>query len=103
MKIAITSITNHVESEVDPRFGRCSYFAIYDTDTKTTEFIPNTAKEASEGAGPAAVQLIAKHKVSNVVSGDFGAKIKNIMDQLNIEMVIEKDTKKTIQNIINNL
>ena len=34
-------------------------FALYDTETKNVEFILNTAKTAEEGAGPAAVQIVA--------------------------------------------
>ncbi len=33
MKIAITSEGNSLNSLIDPRFGRCAFFAIYDTDT----------------------------------------------------------------------
>ena len=39
MNVAITSEGNTLNSIVDPRFGRCAYFAIYDTETKKTEFI----------------------------------------------------------------
>jgi predicted Fe-Mo cluster-binding NifX family protein len=31
MKVAITSTGNSPESTLDSRFGRCSYFVIYDT------------------------------------------------------------------------
>ena len=50
MKIAITSSGNTLKSNLDKRFGRCSFFAIYDTETKDVEFISNPNKEAEEGA-----------------------------------------------------
>jgi len=33
MKVAITSSGNTLDALIDPRFGRCAYFIIVDTDT----------------------------------------------------------------------
>ena len=98
MKIAVTSEGNTLSSNIDSRFGRCSFFAIYDTETKHTEFLENPAKDASGGAGAAAVQFVAKQGVSKVVAGEFGGKTLPLLDSLNIEMISEKD--KTILEII---
>ena len=43
MKIAITSEGNTLSSLIDSRFGRCAFFAIFDTDIQDTEFFPNPA------------------------------------------------------------
>ena len=100
MKIAITSTGDTLNATIDSRFGRCAYFAIYNTETKSTEFILNPGKEAQEGAGPAAVQFVAAHKVSKIVSGEFGMKIKSLLESLNIEMIINKDSASKIIDII---
>lgn len=100
MKIAITSTGDTLNSTIDSRFGRCAFFAIYDTETKSTEFIFNPIKDTQEGAGPAAVQFVAAHKVSKIVSGEFGMKIKSLLDSLKINMIILKDPKKRIKDII---
>jgi predicted Fe-Mo cluster-binding NifX family protein len=100
MKIAITSSGNSPESKLDSRFGRCNYFVIYDTETRSTEFIPNPNKENVEGAGPASVQLIASRGVKKVVSGEFGGKVKTIFDQLQIQLVVMNNTEKNINEII---
>ena len=39
MKIAITSTGPKLEDKVDPRFGRCRYFILFDTDTNKFEAI----------------------------------------------------------------
>ncbi|HEY9125116.1 MAG TPA: NifB/NifX family molybdenum-iron cluster-binding protein, partial [Bacteroidales bacterium] len=88
------------ESTLDSRFGRCSYFVIYDTKTQATEFIPNPNLESVEGAGPASVNLIASRGVKKVVSGEFGTKVKSIFDSLQIQLVVVNDPKKTIAEII---
>lgn len=103
MKVAITSTGNSHESKIDQRFGRCSYFAIYDTDDKGIEFLPNPNREAQEGAGPASVQLVASRNVQKIISGEFGIKIKSLLDSLKIQMVMLKEPEKTIQDIINML
>jgi len=103
MKIAITSTGNTLESTLDQRFGRCAYFVVYDTESKAMEFIPNPNKDAEEGAGPASVQLVASRNVNKIISGDFGMKIKPILDSLKIQMIILKEPKKKIKEIIETL
>ncbi len=99
MKIAIASTGNSLSSKVDQRFGRCAYFVIYDTDTKSFEFIPNGGKNAGEGAGAAAVQLVVSRNVSKIVSGEFGVKVKPLLDSLKIQMISIKGDH-TVQEII---
>jgi len=100
MKVAITSSGNTLESKLDQRFGRCSFFVIYDTETKGMEFIPNPNKDAQEGAGPASVQLVASRNVSKIISGEFGIKIKSLIDSLKIQMIALKDSDKSINEVI---
>ncbi len=100
MKIAITSTGNTLESTIDPRFGRCAYYVFYDTETKATEFIPNPNKDAEGGAGPASVQFVASKNVNKIISGEFGMKIKSLLDSLKIQMIVHKEQDKTIQEII---
>lgn len=103
MKIAITSSGNNLESVIDQRFGRCQYFTVYDTETRGIEFFPNPNKDAMEGAGPASVQLLASKGVQKIISGEFGIKIKSLLDSLKIQMVVLKHSEKTIQEIIDTL
>ncbi|MBV5342546.1 NifB/NifX family molybdenum-iron cluster-binding protein, partial [bacterium] len=77
------------------------YFAIYDTETKQTEFLENPGKDASGGAGPAAVQFVANQGVSKIIAGEFGGKTLPLFQSLNIEMINESG--KTIEQIISKL
>jgi len=101
MKVAITSTGNSIDSKLDQRFGRCSHFMIYDTETKGMEFIPNPNKDAQEGAGPASVQLVASRNVEKIISGEFGIKIKSLLDSLKIQMIVLKEPEKNLEDIIN--
>ena len=72
MKICITSEGNNLDSKVDPRFGRCQYFIIVDTDTLEFEAIQNPNLEATGGAGIQSAQLVASKKVKAVLTGNVG-------------------------------
>ncbi len=100
MKTAITSTGKDLNSTIDGRFGRCSYFVIYDTELKSVEIMPNPNKEAEEGAGPSSVRFLASKGVKKIVSGEFGIKIKSLLDSLKIQMIVMKTEDKTIQEVI---
>jgi predicted Fe-Mo cluster-binding NifX family protein len=100
MKIAITSTGNTLESNIDKRFGRCSHFVVYDTESKAIEFIPNPNREDEEDVGPAAVRLVASRNVKKIVSGEFGMKIKPLLDSLKIQMIVVKQPGVKIKEII---
>lgn len=101
MKIAITSENKSLDSLIDSRFGRCAYFAIYDTETKETEFFENSAKDSAEGAGPAAVKFIASKGAKKVVAPKFGGKAEALLNELGIE-VLTLDGK-TIAEVIQSI
>lgn len=100
MKVAITSTGQSLESTLDQRFGRCTFFVIYDTETGGVEILPNPNKDAEDGAGPASVQMVASKEVQKIVSGEFGVKIKSLLDSLKIQMVVYKEPEKTVKSVI---
>lgn len=100
MKVAITSTGNSPESKIDSHFGRCSFFVVYDTETRAMEFTPNSNKENIEGAGQAALQFITSRGVKKIVSGEFGTKVKSVFDSLKIQLVVLNNSDKTIKDII---
>jgi len=80
MKLAITSTGQDLESNVDERFGRCSYFIIYDTETDKFDAVSNESAMASGGAGIQAAQLVKDKGVEVVLTGNVGP---NAMSGLN--------------------
>lgn len=100
MKVAITSTGNSLESKLDERFGRCTYFVIYDTESKAMEFIPNPNKDVEEGAGIASVHLVASRNATKIIAGEFGMKIKSLLDSLKIQMIIPGEADLKIKNIL---
>jgi len=72
MKIAVTSNGDNLESDVDPRFGRCQYFLIIDPETMKFEVMENKGAMAMGGAGPQASQAISQKGVDIVITGNVG-------------------------------
>ena len=71
-KVCITSSGNDLDSLQDPRFGRCSFFIIVDSESMDFETIPNAAISASGGAGIQAAQTIASKQVDALITGSVG-------------------------------
>lgn len=101
MIVAITSTGNSLESFIDPRFGRCSYFVFYNTETKESVFQPNPFKDNDEGVGVAVVDWISAFSCSKIISGQFGMKIKPLLDESRIQLILVNDPELTIRQIIN--
>lgn len=72
MKIAITSMGPKLEDKVDPRFGRCHYFILFDTETNQFEAIENTGAQGMGGVGILSGQIMADKGVEIVLTGSCG-------------------------------
>lgn len=50
MKIAVSSNGKNLDSQIDPRFGRCAYFLIVETDDMNFEAFKNDNLALAGGA-----------------------------------------------------
>ncbi len=74
MKVAISSTGNNLDAPLDPRFGRCAYFILVDSETGEFEAIANSAASQSGGAGIQAATTVVETGAKVAVSGSFGPK-----------------------------
>ena len=72
MKVAVCSSGNTLESPVDPRFGRCAYFVLVDTDNMSFAVLQNPGSMMGSGAGIQAAQAVSGAGVEAIVAGNFG-------------------------------
>ena len=72
MQIIMTTAAPHIDSALDPRFGRGAYFLSVDPHTLEWQAFPNPGVNAPGGAGIKAAQYVAEQKAEAVISGDFG-------------------------------
>ena len=92
MRIAVTSQGADLTSNVDPRFGRASYFLIFDTSDESFEVVNNDQNvNASQGAGIQAAENVAKKNVDMVVSGNFGPKAFRALNVAGIKLALWAD------------
>ena len=87
MKICVTATANILDAQIDPRFGRCSYLIIVDSETMQFEAIPNTAAGATGGAGIQAAQTITSKGVKLLITGNVGPKAFQALSAAGIEVV----------------
>jgi predicted Fe-Mo cluster-binding NifX family protein len=87
MKICITSQGNNLDALLDPRFGRCLYFIVVDTDTLDFEAIRNPNIDASGGAGIQSGQMMADRQVRAVVTGKLGPNACHSLQAVGISMI----------------
>jgi len=87
LKVAVSSTGQDLDSPVSPRFGRCPYYVIIETETMAFETIPNTSMNAPSGAGIAAAQAVAQKGVEAVLTGNFGPNASQVLSQVGVKMV----------------
>jgi predicted Fe-Mo cluster-binding NifX family protein len=87
MKIAITSSGSDLKSEVDPRFGRCAYFILVETDTDEFEAIENSNVQGMGGVGIQSGQVMADREVKTVLTGSCGPNAFQTLQAAGIKVI----------------
>ena len=87
MKIAITSSGSDLKSEVDPRFGRCAYFILVETDTDEFEAVENTGAQGMGGVGIQSGQVMADREVKTVLTGSCGPNAFQTLQAAGIKVI----------------
>ncbi|MGC8979042.1 NifB/NifX family molybdenum-iron cluster-binding protein [Caldisericum sp.] len=88
MKICVTSTGESLDSALDPRFGRCAYFIIIDSNSMEFEAIPNASSNVRGGAGIEAVQTVINKRVDVLITGDVGPNASRIFNTSNIKVIV---------------
>jgi len=88
MKIAFSTSGSTKDDEIDPRFGRCNNFVIYDDESDSFETIQNLGAVSSGGAGIKAAQTIIDKGVGTVLTGNVGPNAFRTMSTAGINVYI---------------
>ena len=86
MKIAVSSYGKDLNSQIDPRFGRCAYFLIVNTDDMSFEAFENKGVSLSGGAGIQAGQFVVSKGAEAVITGNCGPKAVQTLSAAGVEL-----------------
>lgn len=91
MKIAIPMDKQNKETKISKSFGRAPYYLFYDTETKASDFVQNTAAKSAGGAGIRAAQIIVDNKADVVLTPRCGKNAADVLLAANIKIYKSKD------------
>jgi predicted Fe-Mo cluster-binding NifX family protein len=103
MKICISSSGTDLDSNVDPRFGRCPYYIFYDSETEKFEYFENQSRNAMGGAGIQAAQFVVDNGAETVLSGAIGPNAFRVLNSagINIYSGVGGTVKSAIEDLKN--
>ena len=99
MKVAIPVEERKVDSEVCISFGRTPLFMVYDTDSKESYFIDNSAIAVTGGAGIKAAQSIVDNDVVAMLTPHCGENAADVLKAGDVKIYRTVKDKNAIENI----
>lgn len=86
MKIAIPVNDKSMNSSVCDNFGRTPYYLIYNTESKESIFLDNSAAASQGGAGIKAAQTVVDNKVNALLTPRCGENAAEVIKAANIQL-----------------
>jgi predicted Fe-Mo cluster-binding NifX family protein len=77
-----------LDSEIDPRFGRCAYFIVADTDTMSYEAFDNGNLALGGGAGIQSAQFVASKGAKVAITGNCGPNALRTLAAAGVEVIV---------------
>jgi len=88
MKIAVSATAPHLDTDLDPRFGRCQYLLIVDSESRDFQALENPAVMAPGGAGMQVAELVANKGVDAVITGNCGPNAYQVLSAAGIDVFV---------------
>ena len=100
MKILISSKGKDLDSQIDPRFGRCAYFVIVNTDDMSFDAFENESMALGGGAGIQSAQFAASKEIKVVVTGNVGPNAVRAFSAAGIKVITgqEGTVRKAVED-----
>jgi predicted Fe-Mo cluster-binding NifX family protein len=97
MKIMITAQGKELTAPVDPRFGRCAFFILWDSETQQHTAYINEAAMGS-GAGISSAQFVIDKGANVLITREIGPKAAQVLQSAGVE--IHMTTATIVQQAI---
>jgi predicted Fe-Mo cluster-binding NifX family protein len=80
LRVAVPAAGATPDSMPSDRFGRCAFFAIFDSGSGEWAFVPNPAREEAHGAGVFAAQCLIDHQVDVMIGPEAGPNARQVLE-----------------------
>jgi len=91
MKIAVSASGKDLNAPVDPRFGRCEYLLIVDTENMSVDAYPNENMNLSGGAGVKSAGFVVSKGAEAVLTGNCGPKAMDVFRAEKVDVYTGQD------------
>ncbi len=88
MKVVVTATGPSLDATVDPRFGRCPYFVLVETDDLQSRGMENPCVALGSGAGIQAAKFVTGEGAEVVLTGACGPKAYDTLTAAGVEVLI---------------
>ena len=89
MILAFPSDGKTINDNIDQRFGRCSFFVSYDTETKKEAFVSNEQNyQAAQGAGIQSATHVVNMKANVCITSHCGPKAFKVFNTAGVKVII---------------
>jgi predicted Fe-Mo cluster-binding NifX family protein len=98
MKVAVSSTGKNLDSAIDPRFGRCSWFVIVETEDMTSEAFSNESVALGGGAGIQSAQFVVSKGAAAVITGHCGPNAASALSAAGVKVLL--DQAGTVREVV---
>ena len=100
MKVAVSASGGDLDAQIDPRFGRCAYFIIVETDDMSFEVFDNENIALGGGAGIQSGQFVASKGAKTIITGNAGPNAVRTLSAAGVEVIVgqEGTVRKAIED-----
>jgi predicted Fe-Mo cluster-binding NifX family protein len=91
MKIAVSASGKDLNAPVDPRFGRCEYLLIVDTENMSVDAYPNENMNLSGGAGVKSAGFVVSKGARALLTGNCGPKAMDVFRAEKVDVYTGQD------------
>ena len=88
MKVAVSSTGKNLDSAIDPRFGRCSWFLIIETGDMSFEAFSNESIALGGGAGIQSAQFIVSKGATALLTGNCGPNAMSALSAAGVKVIL---------------
>jgi len=103
MKVAVSSSGQDFNSLIDPRFGRCAYFLVVETQDMSFEVFENQSAALGGGAGIQAAQFVISKEAKAIITGNCGPNAVKTLSAAGLKVFLQVTgtIKEAVENYKN--